>query len=109
MTHLNPQFTQNTHNAELASAAILLALGKFADSAVAAYTTDAHAVNPLLPSYKLRDWHVGIAGSPTSTGITGTIPGSAAQYGMRRDTDEPMADTRFHVHYRDKDEAIGDC
>jgi hypothetical protein len=106
MIHLNWQPVQNPHNRTIE--ATLIALGKAAGSAVAAYITDAVAVPvalSLAPSQWFRDWHVGVVGLPTSTGLNGWIPTSAMDAGMR----QTQVDTRFHVHYKDRDEAQGDC
>jgi len=104
MVNLNWHTLQNPRNATL------FALGRYADSAVAVYTTNAYATSKLL-SRSFRDWHVGVVGLPTSTGNNGegTIPGSATPDAMQGDMRKTLADTRFHVLYRDKDEAIGDC
>jgi hypothetical protein len=116
MVKLNWQTLQNPHNTSANT--ILFALGtsadRYADSAVAVYTANAYATSKLL-SRSFRDWHVGIVGLPTSTGNNGegTIPGSAMpdtmQGDMRDGMSKTLADTRFHVLYRDRDEAIGDC
>jgi hypothetical protein len=104
MVNLNWQTLQNSHNATL------FALGTSAGSALAVYTADA---TPKLLSRSFRDWHVGLVGLPTSTGNNGegTIPGSAMQGAgaMRNEMRKPLANTRFHVHYKDRNEAIGDC
>jgi hypothetical protein len=93
MLHLNWQPIQNSPQATL------FARSNNADSAVAVYRAeDCAGANTV--SLMLRDWHVEMVGLPTSTETRGGIPGSAMH--------QPQADSRFHVRYRDRNEARGD-